>query len=173
MIVPGPLLAVPVTHGPGINHRVVEDVILIRAAHLRLVGVLVTGIVAGRREQERGCALHTKPVLGGEVNKTFGVDSSSKMIVQIAALGHLVQKRQKKRRLLPDRKQVGGGALLATRRLSWGVNACRHRNCKRNQTYPSAHHSLLFPLPLETGILPVRPKNASVEKRGSSIETQV
>src|SRR5690348_335351 len=101
----------PVAHGPGVDDLVVEDMVAVSAADGGLGRVMLAGI-AGRRYQLRGRAIDAEIVGGGEVDQVFGVNGAVKMVVEVCALGHLVQKGEQERGLQADGVEVTRGFLL-------------------------------------------------------------
>jgi len=75
-------------------------------------GRLADGRIARRLREGESCAINTQTVLHGELDKDFRIDRAYKMVVKIAALGHLLQKSVKKQRLVADRLKISGGLLL-------------------------------------------------------------
>ena len=106
-LVPG----APVAHRPGVDDLVVEDVVVIGAADAGLGRVVFAGI-AGSAEQLRGGAVDAEIVGRSEVEQVFGVDCAVEMIVQVSALGHVVQEGKQQWRLVADRVEIARGFLL-------------------------------------------------------------
>ena len=143
-------LGPPVTHGPGVNQRVVKDMVVVGATGGGLAGKSLAGDIAGRCEDVGGCAVNAHSVRGGIVDQVLRVNRARQMIVQIAALRHAAQKSQQEGWFLPDRLHVLRSSLL-----NGGSGLCR-RDCQRQGCHekPPGHtaHHLLLRLP-ESGIV--------------------
>src|ERR1035441_8644752 len=124
MVVTRFLLAMPVAHRPGVHQLIVENVVLIGAAHRRLVPVRLARI-ARRRNQLRGAAVHAESVLRGPVDEAFRINRAAQVDMQIAALGHLLQKCQQQSRLMTHRFQILRRLLLRALRPG---NLCQRKN---------------------------------------------
>ena len=111
MVVAGFVAGTPVAHRPGVDDLVVEDVVVVGAADAGLWRVVLAGI-AGRAEQSRSGAVDAEIVGRGPVDHVFGIDGAVEVIVQVAALGHVVQKCQQQRRLVADGVEIARGFLL-------------------------------------------------------------
>ena len=93
MVVAGFIAGAPVAHRPGIDDLVVENVVVVGAANAGFRRVVLAGI-AGRAHQLRSSAVDAEIVGGGEVDEVLGVNRAVEVIVQVSALGHVVQKRE-------------------------------------------------------------------------------
>src|ERR1051326_365014 len=111
MVVAGFVTGAPIAHGPGVDDLVVEDVVAVSAADGGLGRVMLAGI-AGGRYQLRGRAIDAEIVGGGEVDQILGVNGAVKVVVEVPAFGHVVQKGEQERGLLADGVEVTRGFLL-------------------------------------------------------------
>ena len=111
MIVAGFVSGAPVAHGPGVDDLAVEDMVVVGAADRGLRRVVLAG-VARRGEQTRGRPVDAEIVGGGPVDHVFGVDRAVEMVVQVSALGHVVQEGEQQRRLVADGVEIAGGFLF-------------------------------------------------------------
>ena len=95
-------------------------------------------------------AIGAEAILGGPAQKILGINIAAQMIVQIAALGHLVQEQAQQRRALHRLVEQGrngclaGGGGLVGRRCLFGTGAaesaelnCGAQACQRDS--PRSH----------------------------------
>jgi hypothetical protein len=115
MIVPRLLRRMPVAHRPRVDQLVVENVVLIGAAHRRLALVGLARI-ARRVNQLRRRAVHAQRVLRSPVDEALRINRAAQVDMQIAALGHLLQKCQQQPRLMPHRFKILRRLLFAALR---------------------------------------------------------
>ena len=88
MIVTGFFARLPVTHGPGVDHLAIEDVIDVSAAGGGF-GVVGFAGIARRGKEAGGGAVYAETAGGGEIDEIFGIDGAIEMIVQISTLGQV------------------------------------------------------------------------------------
>ena len=93
VVVAGLVAGAPVAHGPCVDDLVVEDVVVVGAADAGLRRVMFAGIAGGAQQAGRG-AVDAEIVGCREVEKVLGVDRAIEVVVQIAALGDIVQESQ-------------------------------------------------------------------------------
>ncbi len=117
--------------------------ILVGAGDGRFAGEMIAGVVTGRRDQDRGGAIHAKIVAGGEVDKTFGIDPAEEVVMQIATFRHFTQECEQKRRLAADGIVVAGGSLFRGRLLCQSNGNGKDHQCE-NQSRHSPHEILLL-----------------------------
>ena|SRR6476661_9275068 len=95
-------------HGQGVQQMAVKIALLQGDAGGRLAG----GGIARRLRERKSGAVDTQAVLHGVLDKAFRIDRAGKMVMEIAALGHLLEKRMQKQRLVANRIKIAGGLLL-------------------------------------------------------------
>src|SRR5580704_16621882 len=93
MIVPRFFPWCPITHRPGVDDRVVENVIAIRATDGRLARVFFAGIVTWRGYKNRSRTVHAQIVARGIVDEILRIKRAAQMDMQIATFGHVAQER--------------------------------------------------------------------------------
>src|SRR5215471_8865090 len=104
-----------VAHRPRVDDLVIENLVTIGAADRGLGSVVLTGI-AGWGYESRCGAVNAEVVRRGEVYEVLGVDRSREVVVEISALGHVVEEGEEQRWLIADRVEIAGGSLLRSLR---------------------------------------------------------
>jgi hypothetical protein len=127
----------PVAHRPRVNDLVVEDVVVVGAADSGFRRVMFAGI-AGGAHQARSGAVHAEVVVRGKIEQIFRVDRAVEVIVQVAALGDVVQKSQQHGGLAAKRIEIARCSLLG--RLRCGES--RQKKSNQTATSPSPHRQV-------------------------------
>ena len=112
MVVPRSFAGSPVPHRPCIHQLVIENMIAVSTLNCRFIGVLRARGIAGRSQKIRGAAIYAKVVACRIVDPALCVDGATHVIVQVAALGHLLEKGKQQGRILADRIEVASCAFL-------------------------------------------------------------
>jgi hypothetical protein len=136
MVVARSLVGSPVAHRPRIDELVVENMIAIGALNCGLAGVRRARGIAGRRQKVRRAAIHAEVVACRIVDPTLCVDGATHVIVQVAALGHLLEKGEQQGRIVADRIELAGSSLLGS------LSACGCK-CEKKQDCEPTYQSIL------------------------------
>ena len=152
MVVPRLSRQLPVAHGIGVDHSGIEA---------RIVeGLADRGRgTAGTGAYREGLRIHAILALRTPLDERFRVNGAGQVIVQVAALGHLAQKRQQQVGILANALEVALGAGLIGigigNRRTVGRERCRRcnqrgDNCQacdncgeRTRTAPHTHASVV------------------------------
>ena len=124
MVVAGLVAGAPVAHGPCVDDLVVEDVVVIGAADAGLRRVMFAGIAGGAQQAGRG-AVDAEIVGCREVEQILGVNRAIEVVVQVAALGDVVQESQQQGGLVADRVEIARRLLLS------GLSCCERGEKRR------------------------------------------
>jgi hypothetical protein len=108
MIMAGFSAGTELPHGERVQQMAIERAVLQGRARGKLASAGVARWLRDRKIR----AIHTQTIFHSKLDKALRIDRAGKMVVKIAALGHLLQEDVQEQWLIADRLKISCGLLL-------------------------------------------------------------